>query len=218
MPHDAPVVKVAAVKGYGAEITYCNNPPTERQEALEKIVAKTGATFIHPFDDWHVIAGQASCCLEIIEQVEEPLDYIIPPTGGGGLLSGTALAAHYFSPTTTVWGSEPENVDDAFRSLQSGKIEQNIDNRTVADGLRTNLGERTLEVIIEHVPRILLVSEEEIVYAMRLIWERMKIVIEPSCAVPFAAALRYREEFAGKRVGLILTGGNVDLEKLPWIR
>lgn len=217
MPHDAPSVKVAAVEGYGAQITYCNNTPDERKEALEKVVAKTGASFIHPFDDWHVIAGQASCCMELLNQVDEQLDIIMPPAGGGGLLSGTALAAHYFSPGTTVWGSEPENVDDAFRSLQSGKIEYNVDNRTVADGLRTNLGERTLTVIVKHVPRILVVSEEEIIQAMRLIWERMKIVIEPSCAVPFAAALRYKEEFAGKRVGLILTGGNVDLEKLPWL-
>lgn len=216
MPHDAPAVKIAAVQGYGAEITYCNNTPDERQAALEKVVARTGANFIHPFDDWHVIAGQASCGMELIDQVSEPLDYIIPPTGGGGLLSGTALAAHYFSPSTVVWGAEPENVDDAFRSLQSKQIEFNTDNRTVADGLRTNLGERTLEVIINHVPRILLVSETEIVAAMRHIWERMKIVIEPSCAVPFAAALRYKEALAGQRVGIILTGGNVDLGKLPF--
>ncbi|PHI20927.1 serine dehydratase [Lewinellaceae bacterium SD302] len=216
MPEDAPKVKVKAVKGYGAEIFYCVNTPEDRLAALEKLVAKTGAHFIHPFDDWHVIAGQASCAMELIEQAEAPLDYVIPPVGGGGLTSGTALACHYFSPATKVWGAEPENVDDAYRALKSGKIEINLDNRTVADGLRTNLGDRTFQIISQHVPRILLVSESEIITAMRLIWERMKIVIEPSCAVPFAAALRYREEFAGKKVGLILTGGNVDLGKLPF--
>lgn len=216
MPEDAPEVKVKAVRGYGAEITSCVNTPADRLAALEKVVARTGAHFIHPFDDWHVVAGQASCGMELIEQADEPLDYIIPPVGGGGLISGTALAAHYFSPETVVLGAEPENVDDAYRSLKSGKIETNEDNRTVADGLRTNLGERTFEVIHQHVPEILLVSEAEIVAAMRLIWERMKIVIEPSCAVPFAAVLRYKERFTGKKVGLILTGGNVDLGKLPF--
>lgn len=216
MPHDAPKVKIKAVEGYGATITYCNNTPEERQAAVELVIAKTGAHFVHPFNDWHVIAGQASCAMELIEEVQQPLDIIIPPVGGGGLTAGTALAAHYFSPSTTVWGAEPENVDDAYRSLQSGQIESNIDNRTVADGLRTNLGDKTFRVIQQHVPRILLVNEEEIIQAMRLIWERMKIVIEPSCAVPFAAALRYKDELKGKRIGLILTGGNVDLSKLPF--
>lgn len=216
MPHDAPKVKVAAVKGYGANISYCNNTPTERQAALNEVVAQTGAHFIHPFNDWHVIAGQASCGIELIEQVDEPLDIIIPPVGGGGLTAGTALAAHYFSPETQVWGAEPENVDDAFRSLSSKQVEINIDNRTIADGLRTNLGDKNLAVILQHVPRILLVSETEIIAAMRLIWERMKIIVEPSCAVPFAAVLRYKEELKGKRIGLILTGGNVDLTALPF--
>lgn len=216
MPHDAPKVKVAAVQGYGANISYCNNTPAERQAALEEVVAKTGAHFIHPFNDWHVIAGQASCGIELIEQSESPLDIIIPPVGGGGLAAGTALAAHYFSPSTTVWGAEPENVDDAFRSLASRRVEVNIDNRTVADGLRTNLGDKNLRVLLQHMPRILLVSETEIIAAMQLIWERMKIIIEPSCAVPFAAALRYKKELKGKRVGLILTGGNVDLTALPF--
>lgn len=216
MPEDAPKVKVEAVKGYGASISYCVNTPADRMAALEKVVAQTGAHFIHPFDDWHVIAGQASCAMELIEQVEAPLDYMIPPVGGGGLAAGTALSCAYFSPSTKVWAAEPEKVDDAFRSLSSGVIEINEDNRTVADGLRTNLGKRNFEVIQKHVPRVLLVSEEEILAAMRLIWERMKIVIEPSCAVPFAAALRYKELLKGKRVGLILTGGNVDLGNLPF--
>lgn len=216
MPEDAPKVKIAAVEGYGASISYCVNTPADRKAALDKVVAKTGASFIHPFDDWGVIAGQATAAMELIEDMEEPLDLILTPVGGGGLMAGSALAARYFSIRAVAWGSEPRNVDDAFRSLASGKIEENETNHTVADGLRTNLGERTFEVIHKRVPKILVVSEEEIVAAMRHIWERMKIIIEPSCAVPFAAVLRYPEMFAGKTVGIILTGGNVDVDKLPF--
>ncbi len=216
MPHDAPRVKVAAVEGYGAHITYCNNTPRERQEALEAVVARTGAAFIHPYDDYGVIAGQATAAMELIEDTEAALDFILSPVGGGGLLAGTALAARYFSVRATVYGAEPANVDDAARSLRSGKIEVNETNTTVADGLRTNLGERTFPIIHKYVPKILLVSEEEIIAAMRLIWERMKIIVEPSCAVPLAAVLRYPEEFAGKHVGIILTGGNVDVDRLPF--
>ncbi len=216
MPHDAPRVKVAAVKGYGAHITYCNNSPRERQEALEAVVARTGAAFIHPYDDYGVIAGQATAAMELIEDTEPPLDFVLSPVGGGGLLAGTALAARYFSVQATVYGAEPASVDDAARSLASGKIEVNQSNKTVADGLRTNLGERNFPIIHRYVPKILLVSEEEIVQAMRLIWERMKIIIEPSCAVPFAAVLRYPDAFAGKHVGIILTGGNVDVDRLPF--
>ena len=216
MPHDAPSVKVAAVKGYGAEITYCNNTPEERQATLNKVVERTGAAFIHPFDDYGVIAGQASCAMELLEQVDGHLGALLCPVGGGGLLSGTALAAHYFSPNTKVIAGEPENVDDAYRAFRSGSVEHNIDNRTIADGLRTNLSEKTLGIIREHVNDIWLVSEEEIVAAMRLIWERMKIIIEPSCAVPLAAVLRNKSAVKGQRLGIILTGGNVDVNKLPF--
>ena len=216
MPHDAPKAKIAAVEGYGAQITYCNNTPAERQAALEEVVAKTGAAFIHPFDDWGVVAGQATAAMELIEDVKGALDLILTPVGGGGLLAGTALAARYFSLRASVWGTEPRNVDDAARALESGQIEYNEDNRTVADGLRTNLGERTFSVIHKRVPKILTVSEAEIVTAMRHIWERMKIIIEPSCAVPLAAVLRYPEAFAGLHVGIILTGGNVDVDSLPF--
>lgn len=216
MPEDAPRVKVAAVKGYGAHVSYCVNTPADRRAALEQVVAKTGASFIHPFDDWGVIAGQATAGMELIEDVPEPLDLILAPVGGGGLMAGTALAARYFSIRATAWGSEPRRVDDAFRSLASGKIEVNVTNQTVADGLRTNLGERTFAVIRKRVPKILVVSEAEIVAAMRHIWERMKIVIEPSCAVPFAALLAYPDLFAARTVGIILTGGNVDVDKLPF--
>jgi len=216
MPHDAPKVKVAAVKGYGATITYCENTPQDRQRTLEGVVAKTGAAFIHPFNDYGVIAGQATAGMELIKQTKVELDLILAPVGGGGLMAGTALAARYFSLQATAWGAEPEAVDDAARALASGQIEINETNQTVADGLRTNLGERTFEVIHKRVPKILLVSELEIVAAMRHIWERMKIIIEPSCAVPFAAVLRYPELFAGKQIGIILTGGNVDVDSLPF--
>lgn len=216
MPHDAPRVKVAAVKGYGATVSHCNNTPTERQQALDEVVAATGAAFIHPFDDYGVIAGQATAAMELIEDTEAQLDCIIAPVGGGGLLAGTALAAHYFSIGTKVFAAEPENVDDAFRSLASGKIELNATNETVADGLRTNLGERNFPIIVDQVPEIFLVSDDEIVAAMRLIWERMKIIVEPSCAVPLAAVLRYPASFAGQDVGIILTGGNVDVDRLPF--
>ncbi|CAH1000140.1 L-threo-3-hydroxyaspartate ammonia-lyase [Neolewinella maritima] len=216
MPHDAPRVKVAAVKGYGAEITYCNNTPHERQAALEEVVARTGAAFIHPFDDYGVVAGQATAAMELIEDVDRVLDYIITPVGGGGLLSGTALAARYFSIRAKVFGAEPEGVDDAARSLKSGKIEQNETNHTVSDGLRTHLGERTFPIIHKYVTDIFVVSDEETVAAMRLIWERMKIIVEPSCSVPLAAILRYPEVFRDKHVGIILTGGNVDVDRLPF--
>lgn len=216
MPHDAPKVKIAAVKNYSAQITYCNNTPSERQAALDEIVAKTGAHFIHPYNDWAVIAGQATAAKELLEDVPEPLERILAPVGGGGLLSGTALAASFFSPQTQVYGAEPARVDDAFRSLQSGKIEQNEDNRTIADGLRTTLGDKTLATLRIHVPQIYLVSEAEIVAAMRLIWERMKIIIEPSCAVPFAAVLKHKSALKDKKIGIILTGGNVDVANLPF--
>ena len=216
MPHDAPKAKVAAVREYGAEISYCNNTPAERQAALEVVVARTGAAFIHPFDDWGVIAGQATAAMELIEDTEAPLDILLAPVGGGGLMAGTALATRYFSVRATAYGAEPRNVDDAHRSLASGRIESNAVNLTVADGLRTNLGERTFAVIHQHVPHILLVSEAEIVTAMRHVWERMKIIIEPSCAVPLAAVFRYPEYFRDREVGIILTGGNVDVAALPF--
>ncbi|MEM1358984.1 MAG: threonine/serine dehydratase, partial [Bacteroidota bacterium] len=167
MPHDAPQVKVAAVKGYGATVSYCENTPQDRQEALDKVVAKTGAAFIHPFNDYGVIAGQATAGVELIRDTKAVLDLILAPVGGGGLMAGSALAARYFSLQAKAWGAEPRNVDDAARSLVSGEIEINETNQTVADGLRTNLGERTFEVIKKRVPKILLVSEEEIITAMR---------------------------------------------------
>ena len=216
MPEDAPRVKVAAVRGYGAEIVWCVNTPADRQRTLDEVVARTGAAFIHPFDDYGVMAGQATAAMELIEDTREVLNLIMTPVGGGGLLAGTALAARYFSLEARVWGAEPAAVDDAARSLASGRIEVNQTNQTIADGLRTNLGERTFAVIHRYVDRILTVEENEIAAAMRLVWERMKIIIEPSCAVPLAAVLKNPELFRGLNVGIVLTGGNVDLDRLPF--
>ena len=215
MPEDAPIIKKNATQGYGAEITLCAPTIEARASTLEKVVEKTGAYFIHPFNDYNVIAGQATAAKELLEDIETP-DYLLAPVGGGGLASGTALSAHYFSPSTKVIGAEPEMVDDAFRSVQSGQIEKNTSINTIADGLRTNLGPKTFGIIREHLEDILTVTEEEIVQAMRLTWERMKIIIEPSCAVPLAAVLKHRSRFEGKRIGIILTGGNVDFSNLPF--
>jgi threonine dehydratase len=216
MPDNSPVVKVAAVQGYGAEVTFCTNTPEERERTLQGVVARTGAVFVHPFNDYTVIAGQATAAKELIEDVRLPLDTVLAPVGGGGLLSGTALAAHYFSPGTQVIAGEPEGAADAILSFASGKIEKAPYVDTIADGLLTYLGDKTLPIILDHVTDILTVSDEEISAAMRLILERMKIIIEPSCAVPFAALLKHKERFAGQKVGIILTGGNVDLGKLPF--
>lgn len=215
MPENAPAIKRAATLGYGAEVISCGPTIDARQETLDKVVARTGATFIHPYDDFHVIAGQATAAKELIEEAPK-LDIIMAPVGGGGLMSGTALSSTYFSPDSKILGAEPKAVNDAARSFRSGKVETNATIDTIADGLRTNLSEKTLTIIRRHVANMLTVEEEMIIRAMRLTWERMKIIIEPSCAVPLAAVLTYPEMFADQQVGLILTGGNVDLEKLPF--
>lgn len=215
MPENAPAIKRKATAGYGAEIISCGTNIESREAALEKVLERTGATFIHPYNDYNVIAGQATAAKELIEY-SPALDIIIAPVGGGGLMSGTALSARYFSPGIRIFGAEPKAVDDAWRSFQSGKIETNKTIDTIADGLRTNLGEKTLDIIRRHAEEILTVDEARIVAAMRLVWERMKIIIEPSSAVPLAAIFSYPEKFYGKKVGIILTGGNVDVEDLPF--
>jgi len=212
MPKSSPQVKVDAVRGYGAEVIICESNQAAREAALEKIVAETGAEFIHPYDDYRVITGQATCVKELIEEVPD-LEIVITPVGGGGLLSGTCLGAQFFKPGLKVYGGEPEGAADAVLSIQSGKVEKAPFINTIADGLLTTLSEQTLAIIKEHVTDILLVSEEEIIAALRLIYERMKIIVEPSCVVPFAAAMRNAHLFKGKKVGIILTGGNVDLTK-----
>jgi len=212
MPESSPQVKVNAVRGYGAEVTICASNQAARESTLQDIVDKTGATFIHPYDNDEVITGQATCVKEIIEAMPD-IDIVVTPVGGGGLLSGTCLGAHYFKPGLKVYAGEPEGAADAVLSIQSGKVEKAPFVNTIADGLLTTLSERTLEIIQTHVADILLVSEDEIKAALRLVYERMKIIIEPSCAVPLAAVLKNADLFKGKKVGIILTGGNVDLSK-----
>jgi threonine dehydratase len=215
MPSTAPAVKKAAVAGYGAEIIECDPTLEAREEALGEVCEKTGALFIPPFDDYRIIAGQATAAMELFEENED-LDALITPVGGGGLLAGSALAAKYSSPQTQVFAGEPEGADDAYRSFESGKRVLTHTPNTIADGLLTTLGEKNFEIIRREVQAIITVSDKEIIDAMKLLWERMKIVVEPSGAVPFAAILKSREQFYGKKVGVILSGGNVDLSKLPF--
>lgn len=215
MPSNSPEIKIAGTKGYGAEVTFSGTTIESRQETLDQVVARTGATFIHPFDNYNVICGQATSSLELHDDIPN-LDSIISPIGGGGLMSGTALTTYYLRPDCKIYGAEPSIVDDAHRSVQGGTIVKNDNINTIADGLRTNLSDKTFDIIRKHVHEIFLVEEEEIINAMRIIWERMKIVIEPSCAVPFAAILKNKDQFQGQRIGIILTGGNVDLTKLPF--
>jgi len=203
------------VKEYGGKITFCEPSLSSRETTLKKVIDKTGATEIHPYDDLRIIAGQATATIEILEDTEA-LDMVMAPVGGGGLLSGAALACHYFSPVTQVVAAEPEQADDAFQSFTQRKFIPSINPDTIADGLRTSLGELTFPIILNHVTRIFTVKEETIIPAMRLIWERMKILVEPSAAVPLAVFLEDHEELKGKRVGIILSGGNADLDALPW--
>lgn len=216
MPANAPESKKAAVAGYGGTIVYCEPTQEAREATLEVVVRATGATFVHPYDNAKVIAGQGTVALELCAEVPE-LDVILAPVGGGGLISGAALSAATHSPDTQVIGTEPAAADDACRSLAAGRILPANYPNTVADGLRTSLGELTFAVIQRHVAQIVTVSEDAIVAATRYVWERMKIVIEPSSAVPIAALLDNRLDVSGKRVGVILTGGNVDLARLPWV-
>lgn len=215
MPENAPQVKKDAVRGYGGKVLEVESTIEARQAAADKIVEETGASFIHPSNDLDVIIGQGTSALELLEDHKD-LDYICTPVGGGGLLAGSSLAAFYFGESCKTIAGEPMEADDAYRSLQSGKIETNETANTVADGLRTVLGDINFPIIQKHVEEIIRVEEEEIVSAMRLIWERMKIIIEPSCAVPFAAILKEKDKFENKKVGIILSGGNVDLTKLPF--
>ncbi len=215
MPENAPKVKIAAVRQYGGEVILC--PPTlaDRESTLAKVVTDTGATAVHPSNDTQVILGQGTMTLELLDQVSS-LDYIISPIGGGGVGAGACLACHYHSPSTSVVGAEPANADDAYRSLQMGEIQPSIQPDTIADGLRTQLGDKNFPIIKSMIDEIVLVSEEKIVEAMRLVWERMKIVIEPSSATSLAAVMTTPHKFKGKKVGLIITGGNVSLDKLPF--
>lgn len=215
MPKNASKVKIEAVKGYDAEVILCEPNDQSRSQTCQDVVDRTGAILIHPFDNYNIIAGQATAGKELIEEVDD-LDCIIAPVGGGGLAAGTSLIAHYLDPNMEVYIGEPEMVDDCYQSLKAGKIVPNKSSDTIADGLKTTIGQKNFDILKEHVKEVFTVSEKEIVAAMKLIWERMKIVIEPSCAVPFAAILKNPKAFKDKRVGVILTGGNVDLTKLPF--
>lgn len=212
MPSTAPKVKSEAVAGYGAEITFCEPTLEARERATRELIDKFGYTEIHPFDNDHIIAGQATASMELIED-HPNLDVIIAPVGGGGLLSGTALASHYFGNNIKVYAGEPLGADDAKRSFDEGKLIPSVHPQTIADGLLTSLSPRTFSIIQKYVTDILTVSEDEIVEAMKLVWERMKIIIEPSSAVPVAAVLKNAHLFEAKKVGIIISGGNVDLNK-----
>lgn len=217
MPNNATTVKRDAVSGYGGMITWCDPTQQARESTLEEVVAHTGATFIPPYNDTHVIAGQGTAALEFFEEVPD-LDVILAPVGGGGLISGSALTFAALRPATRLIAVEPAGADDAYRSLQAGTILPSINPQTIADGLRTSLGHLTFAIIQQHVEQIVTVSELAIISAMRHVWERMKVLIEPSSAVPVAAALDGQINAAGKRVGIILSGGNTDLDYLPWTK
>jgi threonine dehydratase len=212
MPNNSSAIKRKGVKEYGGEIFLCEPTQKAREETLRDLIKRTGANEIHPFNNYDVIAGQATVTKELLEDVPD-LNIIVAPVGGGGLLSGTALTIKYFLPGATVIGAEPAGADDAFRSLQSGKIEP-TDNNSIADGLLTTLGDKTFKIIQQEIKEIITATDKEIISAMRLVWDRLKIIIEPSAAVPLAVVLKSREKFLGKNVGIIFSGGNVDLEKV----
>ncbi|RAW03275.1 pyridoxal-phosphate dependent enzyme [Pseudochryseolinea flava] len=211
MPRNAPEIKRNGVIGYGGIITMCEPTLQSRETTLAEVVKNTNATEIHPFNNYDVMTGQATAAKELFEEVSD-LDIVIAPVGGGGLLSGTAMAAKFFSPATKVFAGEPEGADDAYRSMKSGQRETSQAN-SIADGLLTSLGDKTFPIIQTSVADVITVSDAEIVDAMKLLWERVKIIVEPSGAVPLAAILKQREKFMGKKIGVILSGGNVDLQK-----
>ncbi len=213
MPRTAPAIKRAATEGYGATVVSCEPTLASRESTVADQIARHGFTLIHPFDNWDVIAGQGTAAWELLDQAG-PLDVIITPVGGGGLLAGTAVAVKGRFPSTRVVGAEPKAADDALRSFLSGTIQPSNDPKTMADGLRTSLGERPFSVIRHKVDAIVTATEPEILDAMRFIWERFKMIIEPSCAVPVAPVLNKQFPVEGLRVGIIITGGNVDLEPL----
>ena len=215
IPDNAPAVKKAAVAGYGGQITYCEPTLEARERTLAGVIEKTGAVEIHPYNNYRVIAGQATAALELITEIPD-LDVVIAPVGGGGLLSGTAISVNALSPKTRVIAAEPERADDAYRSLQAGTILPSINPQTMADGLLSSLGSFTFPIIQKRVEQVVTVSEQGILDSMKFIWERAKIVIEPSAAVAVAVLWERKIDLTGLRIGIILSGGNVDLDKLPW--
>lgn len=215
MPENAPQVKKDAVKSYGAEIIFCKPTLEARESTLEDVIKNTNAIFIHPYDNFNIVCGQGSAALELLK--EKPnIDIIMAPVGGGGLLSGTAITTKSTNKNIKVIATEPKGADDAYKSFYQKKLIPSVNPNTIADGLLTSLSSLTFEIIINSVDDILTVKEETIIKAMKLIWERMKIIIEPSSAVPFAAILENQNLFKNKKVGIIISGGNVDLTKLPF--
>lgn len=215
MPSNSPMIKRQAVEGYGGKITLCEPNIPAREATTQELMNKTGAVLIHPYNNWNVICGQGTASLELLDEVPD-LDAVIAPVSGGGLLSGNAIAAKSLRPQIRVLGAEPKNADDACRSLQSGRIETNVTADTMCDGLRAHLCELTFSILRERVDEIVTVTEEEVVEAMRCLWERMKLVVESSGAIAAAPALFRKARLEGKRVGIILSGGNLDLAHLPF--
>ncbi len=216
MPETAPQAKQDAVTTYGGHITLCAPSTEARETTLEGIVEETGADFVHPYNDPRIIAGQGTAALELLEDVGD-LDAIVAPIGGGGMISGSCITCAAVSPKTKIYAAEPENADDAYKSFKTGELVEYDAPQTIADGLKVPLRDRTFHIVTTYVEDILLVTEEQIVEAMKLVWQRMKIVIEPSSAVTLAAIFANPELFKGKRIGVMFTGGNVDLDKLPWM-
>ncbi len=216
MPDNSNEMKVNAVREYGGIIRFCLPTLQAREETLKEVIRETGAVEIHPYDNPFIIAGQATAAKELIEDMPETADILIAPVGGGGLVSGTALSCHYFSAETQVIAAEPEQANDAWQSYMSKTLIPSFRPETIADGLKTSLGKITFPIILKHVNNILTVSEWSIIEAMKLVWLRMKIIIEPSSAVVFAAIMEYPEIFNGKKIGAIISGGNADIFNLPW--
>lgn len=216
MPHTAPQAKKDQVRYYGGKIVECEPSTSSREATFAEVVAETGAEFVHPYNDPRVIAGQGTCSKEMVEDLGK-LDAVIAPIGGGGMISGSCLTLSTIAPGTEIYAAEPQAADDAYQSFKTGDIVAYDAPQTIADGLKVPLKERTWHFVRHHVTDVLLASEEEIIDAMKISWKRLRMVIEPSCAVPLAVILKNKDVFAGKRVGVIITGGNVDLDKLPWL-
>jgi len=215
MPENAPQVKKDAVADYGAEIIFCEPTLEARESTLQNVIEKTNATFIHPYDNFNVIAGNGTIGLEILEDIKNS-DYVIIPIGGGGLISGVSIAIKSLSPTTKVIAAEPEGADDAYRSMKVNKIIPSVNPNTIADGLLTSLSDLTFDIIRQNVDEIITVSDELIIQAMKLIWERMKIIVEPSAAITLAVLISKKINIENKKIVLLMSGGNVDLSSLPW--
>ena len=215
MPTNVPKAKEASVRRYGGQITFCEPTIASREAAAARVVTETGAQLVHPYNDWRVMAGQGTAALELLQEIPD-LDLVLTPVGGGGLISGTAVAAKGVKPGIRIIGTEPAGADDASRSFKAGRVLPNDRIDTIADGLRGQLGDKTFSTISEYVDDIITVSDTAIVMAMRTMWEVLKIIVEPSAAVPYAAILEHRIDVAGRRVGIIVSGGNLDLDELPW--